>query len=107
MTPHREAFRLACEHLATSRKSTTRVLSGDALNRLALNRGGLKGAEWTEAAALDSLNTHRGAPGVQITWHAHTRQPDGDTERQKWCPGTPLPDQTAYVTCTASAPLQT
>ena len=61
-----------------------------------------------EAALLDSIGIRLAeADDAEITWAAHTRATTGTVERHSWCPGEPLPDHTAHVTCTATAPLQT
>ena len=110
-------FAFAAQALASSRKSATHVVSTHATAR-ALARGHCPWlAADIEATLLDDLNVARDGEGVEITWHAHQRlinpdeqrsltgQPRDNIARLSWCPGTPLPDRTLYVTCTATAPL--
>lgn len=76
--------------------NVTHIVSGDAARSLA--RPDQHGRAWFEAKVLDTLGRARGA----ITWSATTGQPSGPTARHTWCPGTPLPDRTLFVTCTAT-----
>lgn len=71
-----------------------RIVSGDAMR--ALTQPAQYDRPWIEARLRDAANT----PGAVIVWTAVTGQPTGDTVRLSWCPGTPLPDRTLYVTAT-------
>ena len=107
MSPHREALALAAHHLTSSRRSVVRVI--DLHTARAIARGRVPYlARNIEAALLDSIGIRLAeADDAEITWAAHARATTGTVERHSWCPGEPLPDHTAHVTCTATAPLQT
>jgi hypothetical protein len=98
-----DAYTLAAQAAADSRKSASRVLSGDTMRELTRRADTV---ELLEQTALDSIRSHRDDPNVTIVWRAHTGQPTGHTERHTWYPGTPLPHHTLYITCTVTAPLQ-
>lgn len=104
MSVAHEAFAMATAHLASSRRSVIRVVNGPLAQALA--RGLVPHVAMSiEAGLRDDLGRLDGDPAVEIVWTAHAGQPHVAIERLSWCPGTPLPDQTLFVSCMASAPL--
>jgi hypothetical protein len=98
-----DALAHAAHHLASSRKSATRIANDHTARAIARGRCTWLVAD-IEASLLDDLGVRRDTPGVQIDWRAYAGQP-GELARRDWSPGTPLPEHTAFVSCTVSAPL--
>lgn len=106
MTPTAAALAAAAEQLRANRRSVSCALDLNTARAIARGRVPYLASN-IELALLDEVGANADTvDDVEITWTAHAGQPPGMIERLPWCPGTPLPDQTLFVSCTVSAPLQ-
>lgn len=107
MTPTAAALALVAEQQLAGRRAAVREIDLDTARAIARGRVPYIASD-IETSLLDEVEVNIDTiEDVEITWTAHTGQPPGMIERLPWYPGTPLPDQTQFASCTVSAPLQT